>query len=153
MTDFLQQLAAACIPILCLLITAGGAYLIALLRKKTAQLQQEVDNKTANKYIGIASDAVSQAVAFVAQTYVDALKDDNAFTKDKQLEAFTMAKDKVLQILGDTAIDALNEIYGDLDLWLTTKIEQECRALNAPTAVETAAAVAYIAATVDNKDE
>jgi len=153
MTEFLQQLAAACIPILCLLITAGGAYLIALLRKKTAQLQQEVDNKTANKYIGIASEAVSQAVAFVAQTYVDALKDDNAFTKDRQLEAFTMAKDKVLQILGDTAIDALNEIYGDLDLWLTTKIEQECRALNAPTAVETAAAVAYIAATVDNKTE
>lgn len=153
MTDFLQQLAAACIPILCLLITAGGAYLIALLRKKTAQLQQEVDNKTANKYIGIASEAVSQAVAFVAQTYVDALKDENAFTKERQLEAFTMAKDKVLQILGDTAIDALNEIYGDLDLWLTTKIEQECRALNAPTAVESAAAVAYIAATVSNKTE
>lgn len=153
MTEFLQQLAAACIPILCLLITAGGAYLIALLRKKTAQLQQEVDNKTANKYIGIASEAVSQAVAFVAQTYVDALKDDNAFSKDRQLEAFTMAKEKVLQILGDTAIDALNEIYGDLDLWLTTKIEQECRALNAPTAVESAAAVAYIAATVANKNE
>ena len=153
MTEFLQQIVAACIPILCLLITAGGAYLIAFLRKKTAQLQQEVDNKTANKYIGMASDAVSQAVAFVAQTYVDALKADDAFTKPRQLEAFTMAKDKALQILGDTAIDALNEIYGDLDLWLTTKIEQECRALNAPTAVESAAAVAYIAATVANKTE
>lgn len=153
MTEFLQQIAAACVPILCALITAGGTYLIVLLRKKTAQLQQEVDNKTANKYISMACDAVSQAVAFTAQTYVDALKADDAFTKERQLEAFTMAKDKALQILGGTAIAALNEIYGDLDLWLTTKIEQECRAINAPTAVESAAAVAYIAATVANKTE
>lgn len=153
MNEFYEQILKALVPILCLLITAGGAYLIALLRKKTAQLQQEVDNKTANKYIGMACDAVSQAVAFTAQTFVDALKADDAFTKDKQLEAFTMAKDKTIQILGDTAIAALNEIYGDLDLWLTTKIEQECRTLNAPTAVESAAAVAYIAAAVADKTE
>lgn len=47
MSDTLQQIANACVPILCLLITAGGAYLVALLRKKTAQLQQQVDNETA----------------------------------------------------------------------------------------------------------
>jgi hypothetical protein len=35
-----------------------------------------------------------------------------------------MSKQKALEILGDTAIKALNEIYGDLDAWLNTKIEQ-----------------------------
>ena len=35
-----------------------------------------------------------------------------------------MSKQKTLEILGDTAIKALNEIYGDLDAWLNTKIEQ-----------------------------
>jgi len=52
------------------------------------------------------------------------LKKQGGFTKEKQIEAFNMSKQKALEILGDTAIKALNEIYGDLDSWLNTKIEQ-----------------------------
>lgn len=127
MKEILQQIATACVPVLCLLITAGGAYLVALLRKKTAQVQKQIDNETANKYIGMACDAVTQAVMYISQTYVDTLKSEGAFTKEKQLEAFTKAKDKTLEILGDTATAALNEIYGDFDAWLDTKIEETCR--------------------------
>lgn len=127
MNEILQQIATACVPVLCLLLTAGGAYLVALLRKKTAQLQQQVDNDTADKYIGMACEAVTQVVAYTAQTFVDALKAEGAFTKEKQLEAFNDSKDKVLEILGDTAVEALNEIYNDFDLWLDTKIEEACR--------------------------
>ena len=127
MNDILQQLANASLPVLCLLISAGGAYLVALLRKKTAQLQQQLDNETAAKYMDMACDAVSQAVAFTAQTYVDAFKKEDAFTKERQLEAFDKAKAMTLQILGETAIKALNEIYDDFDAWLITKIEEACR--------------------------
>lgn len=130
MNEILTQIATACVPVLCLLITACGAYIVALLRKKTAQLQQEVDNETARKYMDMACDAVAQAVAFTAQTYVDTLKAEGAFTKDKQLEAFHATKDMVLRILGDTAEKALREIYGDFDAWLETKIEDTCRATN-----------------------
>jgi hypothetical protein len=127
MNEILTQIAAACVPVLCMLITAGGAYLVALLRKKTAQLQQQVDNETASKYMNMASNAVAQAVTYTAQTFVDTLKAEDAFTKEKQLEAFNKAKDKVLEILGDTVVGALGEIYGDFDVWLDTKIEQVCR--------------------------
>ena len=130
MNEILTQIATACIPVLCLLITAGGAYIVALLRKKTAQLQQEVDNQTASKYIEMAHNAVSQAVAYTAQTYVDTLKAEGAFTKDKQLEAFHATKAMVLRILGETAEKALREIYGDFDAWLYTKIEDTCRTTN-----------------------
>ena len=125
--EILQQIANACVPVLCLLITAGGAYLVALLRHKTAQLQQELDNQTVSKLMGMASEAVAQAVTYTAQTYVDTLKEQGAFTKEKQLEAFDKAKNKTLEILGDAAVDALGEIYGDFDAWLDTKIEQVCR--------------------------
>lgn len=127
MNEILQQIANACVPVLCLLITAGGAYLVALIRKKTAQIQQQVDNDTADKYIGMACDAVAQAVTYTTQTFVDALKSEDAFTKDKQLEAFNMTKDMALQILGETAVSALQEFYGDFDAWIDTKIEQLCR--------------------------
>ena len=147
MNETLQQIANACVPILCLLITAGGAYLVALLRKKTAQVQQELDSDTAAKYMDMACDAVAQAVTHTAQTFVDALKSDGAFTKEKQEEAFEKAKSKALKILGDTVVAALNEIYGDFDLWLDTKIEQVCREIKVPPVDTTAAATAASVAT------
>ncbi|MBO5863419.1 MAG: hypothetical protein J6Q59_04040, partial [Paludibacteraceae bacterium] len=69
MSNILQQIAEACVPVLCLLITAGGAYLVALLRKRTNQIKQELDNDTAAKYIGMAENAVALAVACTAQTF------------------------------------------------------------------------------------
>ena len=83
----LEQIADAFVPILCLLITAGGGYLVALLRRQTQQIEEELDNETASKYIDLATDAVEQAVTYTAQTFVDALKAEGAFTKEKQLEA------------------------------------------------------------------
>ena len=147
MNGTLQQLVNACVPILCLLITAGGGYLVALIRRETAQIQQQIDNDTASKYMDMACDAVTQAVTYTAQTFVDTLKAEDAFTKEKQIEAFNMAKDKTLEILGDTAVEALGEIYGDLDTWLDTKIEQVCREIKA-TNKDASDAVASAAATI-----
>lgn len=116
MNETLQQILTACVPVLCLLITAGGAYMVALLRRETAQ------------------------------TFVDSLKAEGKFTKEKQLEAFQKAKDKALEILGDTVVKALNEVYGDFDAWIETKIEQACRADKAPTAKQAADTAATTAA-------
>lgn len=129
MKEIILKIADAAVPVFCLLITAGGAYLVALLRKRTAQIEKELDNENASKYINMACDAVAQAVTYTAQTFVDALKAEGAFTKEKQLEAFETAKYKTLEILGDTTVKALREIYGDFDTWLATKIEQNCREL------------------------
>ncbi len=151
MNETMQQIMNACVPVFCLIITAGGAYLVALLKKRTAQIEKELDNKTATKYMSMAADAVAQAVTYTAQTFADALKAEGKFTKEKQLEAFNKAKEKTLEILGDTAIKALGEIYGDFDAWVDTKIEQVCREIKPPTAdttvTTTAAATAASVAT------
>lgn len=127
MSETMQQIMGALTPVLCLLITWGGAYLVALVKRETAQLQQKLDNETLDKYMDMAADAVTQAVTYTAQTFVDSLKEQGAFTKEKQKEAFECAKNKVLEILGSTVIEALQSLYGDFDVWLTTKIEQTCR--------------------------
>ena len=127
MNETWNQILAACVPILCLLITAGGAYAVALLRRETAKIEKQLDNETAAKYIKMATDAVAQAVAYTSQTYVDTLKKQGAFTKEAQLEAFRKSRDKVMEILSDTTVGALMQIYGDFDVWLNTKIEQVCR--------------------------
>lgn len=127
MNETWNQILTACVPVLCLLITAGGAYAVALLRRETKKIETQLDNETAAKYIQMATDAVAQAVAYTSQTYVDALKKQGAFTKEAQLEAFQKSRDKVMEILSDAAVGALMQIYGDFDLWLNTKIEQVCR--------------------------
>lgn len=127
MNDALTQILTACVPVLCLLITAGGAYAVALIKRSTAKVEQQLDNEMATKYIEMASEAVAQAVAFTSQTFADTLKSEGAFTKEKQIEAFNIAKNKALEIMTDTALDAINDVYGDLDTWLETKIEQACR--------------------------
>lgn len=153
MNETMQQIANACVPILCLLITAGGGYLVALLKKQTAQIGKELDNETLSKYMDMACEAVAQAVTYTAQTFVDTLKNEGAFTKEKQLEAFEKAKNKTLEILGGAAVEALGQIYGDFDAWIETKIEQVCREIKAPdataatTAAITAASVASTIAT------
>lgn len=151
MNETMQQIVSACVPILCLLITAGGAYAVALLRRETAKIQQQIDNETASKYMDMAADAVAQAVTYTAQTFTDALKAEGKFTKEKQIEAFNKAKNKTLEILGDAAVNALGEIYGDFDTWVETKIEQVCREIKTPesdkTAATTAAATAASVAT------
>lgn len=144
MNEIVQQIVDAFLPILCLLITAGGGYLVALLRRQTQQIEKDLNNDTISKYIELATDAVEQAVTYTAQTFVDALKAEGAFTKEKQLEAFQKAKDKVLEILGDTTVTALGEIYGDFEAWLDTKIEQVCREIKTPE-VEKAATTAAAA--------
>lgn len=116
----------SCIPILCLLITAGGAYLVALLKRETMKIEKQLDNETASKYIQMANEAVASSVVYVTQVFVETLKSQGAFTKEKQIEAFNMAKTRVIEILGETTIAALNEIYGDLDAWLNTQIERVC---------------------------
>lgn len=118
---------------------AGG---LQLHQRERQQLQQQIDDEALSKYMDMAADAVAQAVTYTAQTFTDALKAEGKFTKERQIEAFNKAKDKTLEILGETAVEALGEIYGDFDAWLETKIEQTCREIKTPEADKTAATTA-----------
>lgn len=103
--------------------------LVSYINKAAAAALNKTQDATAEKYIVMATNAVTQAVEYVAQTYVDTLKASGTFTKEAQLEAFRKAKDRALEILSEDAKNALNGIYGDFGVWLETKIEQACRQL------------------------
>ena len=106
------------------LLVALSGYLVAYLRKKAAEATANIENQTIRFYIEEANEIVLQAVEMLFQTYVDDLKKKGQFTKEAQLEAFNRAKDITLQLLTAEAREILIEIYGDLDLWIKTKIEQ-----------------------------
>lgn len=72
-------------------------------------------------------ELVSQVVAFVSQRYVDELKKEDKFSPENQKKAFQMAYDGVLQMIDEETQGFLTIMFGDLQTWLTTAIEQAVR--------------------------
>ena len=118
----LYQILEICIiPLLGILTT----YIVKYIKAKSAEIQVKVDNDTADKYIAMLSDTITACVIATNQTYVEALKKNNAFTAEAQKEAFKLTYDAVMAVLTEEAEKCLSEIYGDLAAYITTKIEAE----------------------------
>ena len=121
--------------VLSVAIPVATAYLVSFLKKKSAQAQTQIENDTAKHYLDEITKAVTTAVSATSQTYVDALKKDNAFTKEAQLEALNKAKDTALSILSPAAAQFVSEVYGDLNGFLVAKIEEAVRVQKTSTGV------------------
>ena len=118
----LYQILEVCvIPLLGILT----AYIVKYINAKSGEIQNKVDNDTADKYIAMLGDTISACVIATNQTYVDALKKGNAFTREAQEEAFKKTYDAVMSVLTEDAKKYLVTVYGDLTAYITAKIEAE----------------------------
>lgn len=129
------------IPILPVLAT----YVITFLKKKTAEIESGINCAELAKYLNIAENAVITSVTAVNQVYVDALKKSNgSLSPYEQRLAFEMAREKVLNILGDTTITSLKEAFNDFEVWLENKIEYYVnQSKNNPEALKTTRLLPY----------
>lgn len=117
LTTLVQVVVIPAIPVLV-------TYLVKYLKAKAEQTTTRINNELIRTYLQEATDAVLQAVTYTAQTYVDTLKKQGKFDKEAQQTAFNTAKDIALKLLTDEAKQMIEDLYGDLMLWLETKIEQ-----------------------------
>lgn len=101
------------------------AYIVKFINVKSGEIQNKVENDMADKYIAMVTDTISACVIATNQTYVEALKKQNAFTAEAQKEAFQLTYNAVMAILTDDAKEYLAEIYGDVAAYITNKIEAE----------------------------
>ena len=111
------------------LLGALTVYLVTLLKAKTKEITDRIENDKADKYIYMLSNTITKCVTATNQTYVDNLKKENAFTKEAQLKALEMTADAVLAILSDEAKTYLPTIVGDLNTYILTQIESEVNRL------------------------
>lgn len=114
---------------ICLIPLLGvlTAYIIKYINYKSNEIQEKVENNTADKYIQMLTDTISACVLATNQTYVEALKKDNAFTVEAQKEAFNLTFNAIMAVLTEDAKKYLSTIYGDLDTYITNKIEAEVK--------------------------
>ena len=123
--EMLTQIFQVCIvPLLGILTT----FLVQLIKTKQAELVSKTDSEINKKYMNMLTDTITKCVIATNQTYVDALKDQNAFTKEAQEEAFMKTSSAVLTILSEDAKEYLNETLGDLNAYITTQIEAQVNA-------------------------
>lgn len=122
--EILQQIFELCVvPLLGILTT----YLVKLIRKKNEELDAKVSKEVSKKYIDMLADTITDCVISTNQTYVDALKEANAFDKEAQEKAFELTYNKIMNVLTEDAKEYLTTIYGDLEIYITTKIESEVK--------------------------
>lgn len=122
--EILQQIFELCvIPLLGILTT----YLVKLIRKKNEELDAKVSKEVSKKYIDMLADTITDCVISTNQTYVDALKEANAFDEEAQKKAFELTYNKIMNVLTEDAKEYLTTIYGDLEIYITTKIESEVK--------------------------
>lgn len=111
------------IPLLGIITT----YIVKLVNKKIAEIDANVNSETASKYLEMLDKTISECVLSTTQTYVDALKAKGEFTTEAQKEAFNKTFNAILEILGEDAIEYLDEIVGDLSTYINVKIESEVK--------------------------
>lgn len=120
--NLLQQIFEVCIIPLLGILTS---YAIVFIKNKSNELKEVTDNELYRKYIDLLQDTIVRCVIATNQTYVENLKNKNAFDKEAQEEAFKMTYDAVMVILTDDAKDYLNNAVGDLQLYVTKLIEAQ----------------------------
>lgn len=119
-SNILDQVFDVClIPLLGLATTV----LIFFVKQKIAESKEKTDSSMANKYLGLLEMTIIDCIRATNQTYVNALKDKNAFDGEAQKEALKQTTDAVLKILSDDAKKYLSHFVGDLDEIIKEKIE------------------------------
>ncbi len=118
--ELLEKIFQVCIiPLLGILCN----FLIEFIKIKKAEVAAQTDNELAKKYMDLLVDTIETCVIATNQTYVDALKDKNAFDAEAQKEAFKKTYEAVYAILTDEAKKYLEQIVGDLELYIKQQIE------------------------------
>lgn len=112
----LNVLTVLVISVILPLVSVIGGYL-------TNWLSSKIGNEKAKNLVSKAQEIVASAVQAVFQTYVDSLKKAGSFDKKNQLIALNKAKDIALNQMTNEVRQCIIRNYGNLDIWLNTKIE------------------------------
>lgn len=119
--EFVQELllaiSTAAIPVV-------ATFLCECLISLSKANKVKVKNEKAQATIGLVTDMIVAAVETTTNTYVKQLKAENLFDAEAQKEAFSRTFETVKQQLTEESAKIIAEVYGDVEAYLTNKIEQ-----------------------------
>ena len=120
--SLLYQIMEVCvIPLLGILT----AYIVKYINAKSEEIQIQIDNNLADKYVNMLAETITACVIATNQTYVESLKKQGKFDIEAQKEAFNQTYNAIMAVLTNEAKLYLTNIYGDLAAYITARIEAE----------------------------
>lgn len=112
--------------VLTAILPVVATYTVNLIKTKIKEINviaNVTQNENISKIIENAFSDVMDAVLYINQIYVDALKSNGKFDKDAQKNAFNRAYTEALNIISDESKRVIQQTYGSFDKWLKLKIE------------------------------
>lgn len=106
-----------------IVLTAIITLLTWLVKKLGSWLSAKTTDVKAKNFISKIEDIVIDSANCTKQTFVDDLKKENKFDNDAQKIAKAMTYDLVINQLTPKMKDFINENYGDIKEYISTKIE------------------------------
>ena len=119
--DFVQELLFA---IIAATVPVATTFLCKWLVSLSEANKVKIKNEKAQATIGLVTDMIVAAVETTTSTYVKQLKADNLFNAEAQKEAFNKTYDTVKKQLTADSEKIIAETYGDVEAYITNKIEQ-----------------------------
>ena len=115
--------------ILGLVITIAAPILVALIGFVVYFLCKKLSAQTDNEFVDSVLKEIRQrvhnAVIYVNQTYVDALKKEGKFDLEAQKKAFQTAYNTIIETLSAEALSYIESISGETNKLLEVLIEDE----------------------------
>ena len=121
MLEFLQNLLFA---VIAAAVPVATTYLCRWLASLYESNKTKIKNEKAQVVLGQVTDMIVSAVETTTSTYVKELKANALFDADAQKEAFNKTFDAVKKQLTEESTKIIAEVYGDVETYLTNKIEQ-----------------------------
>lgn len=121
-----QIMVLVVIPIL----SAIATFIITWFRAQTEEIKKRMKINEANHYIGLLDQAVDDVVNALNQTIVDELKkasEDGKLTSDEAQAIKNDALVRIMQILGERGMLALNQDADNIECLICSKIESSVR--------------------------
>lgn len=118
--NILNQIFDICIVPLLGLATAA---LVKFIKAKIDETASKTESALADKYLSMLETTVIDCIRATNQTYVNSLKDKNAFDAQAQKEALSRTTEAIYSILSEDAKECLRGFVGDLDTLVKEKIE------------------------------
>jgi hypothetical protein len=112
--------------VLTMILPVVATYVVNLIKAKINEsniIADATQNENIAKIIEHALSDVMDAVLYINQIYVDALKSSGKFDKDAQKNAFNRAYTEALNMISEESQKVIEQLYGSFDKWLKSKIE------------------------------
>ena len=104
------------------------AFFVKWVNAKSAEIKTNINDATLKKYMDMLTQTITDCVIATNQTYVESLKAQGKFDAQAQKKAFELTSNAVMEILSADAQEYLSSAVGDLNAYITKKIEAEVNA-------------------------